>query len=234
MRLCLVSLGILLSACGTNIFTAVETHDPADRALALLDEKKPDAAISVLADALEESPDDWTLVSLMASAKAQKAGVDTTEVALKMATQDESESSQSSNELSALFTVLPEASSDRIDLMAEAVTYINSIPEEERVAADIFKLSMYNTSYTALQTKFFDGDGDGKFTIEELQDLDEETAIAILDSLLNVEAAAAAYSADDSTGAAAGKVGEIAAKINSQEGATTSEKLKNFLGAGAG
>ena len=101
--------GCALLGCGSNVFRAVEKHDPADRALALLDEKKADEAISVLNDALEENSEDWVLVSLMASAKAQKAGVDTTEVAIKMATQDESQTAAASNPLTSLFTVLPAA-----------------------------------------------------------------------------------------------------------------------------
>ncbi len=232
-RLSFMILSFTLAACSSNVFRGVEKHDPADRALALLDEKKADAAIDVLADALEENPEDWILVSLMASAKAQKAGVDTTDVAIKMATQDDADAAQSSNPLTALFTILPTATAENVGLMEEAVTFINSIPAEERVNADTFKLSMFNTAYTALQTKFFDSDGDGKFTLEELAALDEATAIAILDSLVNVEAAAASYTAGDSTGQAASKVGAIASKINSQPGATTSEKLKNYLGAGA-
>lgn len=230
----LCGLLFLLCACDTNIFSGVESYDPAERAAALLDQKKADQAIEVLSDALEENPEDWTLVSLMASAKAQKAGVDTTEVALKMATKDDKkETGTSSNPLTSLFTVLPTATQENLDLMHEAVDYINSIPDEERISADTFKLSMFNTSYTALQTKFFDNDGNGKFTIEELATLDEATAITILESLINVQAAAANYSAGDNTGKAASKVGEIASKISSQEGATTTEKLKNYLGAGA-
>lgn len=223
-----LSLGIapLLSGCDANLFEAVEQQDPAERSLAYLDEGKPDEAIEVLQKALRDSPEDWTLVSLMASAKAQKAGVDTTDIAIKMATQ---EPASQGNDITALFTVLPSATEEVVTLLREAVGYISSIPDSERVPADNFKLSIFNTAYTALQAKFFDGNGDGKFTVEELQSLDEDTAVAILESLLNAENAAASYTAGDSTGAAAEKVGEIRAKIDAEPGSSTADKLKSYL-----
>lgn len=226
----LFTLGLVLSSwlsgCDKNIYEAVEKQDPAEKALAYLDEDKPGDAIEVLEEALRDTPEDWMLVSLMASAKAQKAGVDTTDIAIKMATQ---EGQGQGNDITSLFAVLPNASSEVVGLLREAVFYINSIPDDARVAADNFKLTIFNTAYTALQARFFDGDGDGKFTVEELQALDEESAVAILDSLLNAENAAASYTAGDSTGAAAEKVASIRAKIDAEPGSSTADKLKSYL-----
>ncbi len=224
--LCLSLLG-LTSACGTNVFEMVATPDPGDAAVAAMDERKSDRAISILEKALASEPENWLYVSLLASAKAQKAGVDTTDIALEMA---KSDSSASGNALTALFTILPTATNTSISLLAESTDLLATIPNEELTDGDLFKVSMFNTALTALQAKYFDADGDGSFDVDELANLDEAAAINILSSLLNAENAATIYQSAGGTGAATGGVSQIRAQINAQPGATDSEKLKSFLG----
>jgi hypothetical protein len=236
-------LGILLytgvSACSSNFFEAVADPEPADEATAALDEHRSDDAIAILEKALQKAPENWLYVSLLASAKAQKAGVDTTDIALQMAKDsgeesgesgESGESEESGNALTALFAILPEPSSDAIALLGEATELLASIPGDQLEEGDFFKISMFNTAFTALQAKFFDGDGDGEFTIEELQNLDEEAAINILNSLLNAESAATIYQSAGGTGDATSNVSEIRAQIDAQPGETQADKLRNFLG----
>ena len=220
----------LLSGCGSNVFEPIAKSDPSEAAVAAMDEDDPDEAINILEKALESAPDNWELLSLMASAKAQKAGIDTTDIALRMAGNNEE---ASGNALTSLFAILPVASSENVQLLLEAVTFINRIPPTERVAADNFKLSMYNTAYTALQAKLLDIDGDGRFTTEELADLDEAAAASILGSLVNAETAAAGYSSGDTTGRAASRIADIRVQIAAQPGATQAERLRSFLGTSA-
>ncbi len=217
------------SACGTNVFEAVADPDPADEATAALDERKSDEAITILEKALQKEPENYLYISLLASAKAQKAGVDTTDIALEMAKGGET----SGNPLTALFTILPAASEDVIDLLGEATELLASIPADQLEDGDTFKISMFNTAFTALQAKFFDADGSGSFTVEELQNLDEEAAINILNSLLNAENAATIYQSSGGTGDATSNVSQIRAQIDAQPGESQAEKLRSFLGTGS-
>jgi hypothetical protein len=231
MKHILPSLLLLLgaSACGTNLFEAVAEPDPADEATAALDERKSDEAITILEKALQKEPENWLYVSLLASAKAQKAGVDTTDIALEMAKGGES----SGNPLTALFTVLPAATEEVIDLLGESTELLASIPADQLEDGDSFKISMFNTAFTALQAKFFDADGSGSFTVEELQSLDEEAAVNILNSLLNAENAATVYQSSGGTGDATSNVSQIRSQIDAQPGETQAEKLRSYLGTGS-
>lgn len=226
-RLLLGLISCEIIACSSNTFKPVDKADPVESALAAMDQHKSDEAIDILNRALQKNSEDWVLVSLMASAKAQKAGVDTTDIALEMAKQGGG--SASGNALTSLFTILPPASSDGIDLLVESTELLSSIPTDELVPGDNFKKSIFNTALTALQAKFFDGNGDGKFSVEELLNLDEASAIIILNSLLNAENAANSYQSAGGNGDATSSVTQIRSKIDAQEGTTQSEKLKNFL-----
>jgi hypothetical protein len=199
---------------------------------AALDEHRSDDAISILEKALRKEPENWLYVSLLASAKAQKAGVDTTDIALEMAKGGGTEDT-SGNALTALFAILPEPTTEAVSLLGEATELLASIPGDQLVEGDFFKVSMFNTAFTALQAKFFDGDGDGALSVEELQNLDEDAAINILNSLLNAESAATIYQSAGGTGDATSNVSEIRAQIDAQPGETQADKLRNFLSSGA-
>ncbi|HYX33079.1 MAG TPA: hypothetical protein VE954_08175 [Oligoflexus sp.] len=222
-------LVLLLSGCSSNLFESVADPDPADEATAAMDERKSDDAIDILEKALQKEPENWLYVSLLASAKAQKAGVDTTDIALEMAKGGES----SGNPLTALFTVLPSATSDVLDLLQEATELLASIPADQLEDGDAFKISMFNTAFTALQAKYFDADGSGSFSVEELQSLDEEAAINILNSLLNAESAATIYQSAGGTGDATSNVSQIRTQIDAQPGDSQAEKLRSYLGTGS-
>jgi predicted nucleic acid-binding Zn-ribbon protein len=231
MKHIIPSLLLLLAcnACGTNLFQAVADPEPADEATAAMDERKSDKAIAILEKALQKEPENWLYISLLASAKAQKAGVDTTDIALGMAKAGEI----SGNPLTALFIVLPTPTDELIDLLAESTALLASIPLDQLEEGDTFKISMFNTALTALQAKYFDADGSGSFSVEELQNLDERAVINILNSLLNAESAASIYQSSGGTGSATGNVSQIRSQIDAQAGETLTEKLRNYLGSGS-
>jgi hypothetical protein len=124
---------------------------------------------------------------------------------------------------------MPEANSTRISLLSEAVTLLESIPAAEKKGGDQFKLGMFYTSLMTLRTKSIDGDGDGSLSAEEIANLDDETAVAILSDILEAESSLADYGAEDGTQDAAGQVSTIKSQIDSQPGDSDAEKLRNFL-----
>jgi hypothetical protein len=114
--------------------------------------------------------------------------------------------------------------------MKESVTLLNSIPQASQTNADVFKSTLFNTAFTAMQAKAFDEDGDGTFTVDELSNLDDDTASAIIDSLTSAEEAAKYFQGDGQTDTdAAAQVAEIKSQIDDQPGDNTAEKLRNFL-----
>ena len=218
----------LLFSCGTNTFEQVETtKDVAEEATRALDEQKSDKAISILTEALVDDPTNYQYISLLASAKAQKSGVDTMDFALSMA----SGNSDSGNAITGLFGVVPDATDEAISLLSEAVTHMDSIPSAELIPADQFKSSMFYSSLMTMQTKALDSDGDGVLSAEELLAMSEAEASTIINSITGAESAIANYSASDGTGTAATNVGQIKSDIDGQAGSTDAEKLRNYLGS---
>ncbi|RZA22711.1 MAG: hypothetical protein EOP10_14670, partial [Proteobacteria bacterium] len=182
-------LGFALIGCDNNVYEPIENPDPADQAAAYMDEQKPDEAISVLNKALSSDSQNYKLISMLASAKAQKAGVDTLDLIIRLA----SEGVSGDNGLTAMFSILPPVTVENRKLMLEVVNLLASIPAASRTDADNLKATIFNASFTALQAKFFDADGDGSFTIEELSNLDDESADAIINSLLDAENSAVLF-----------------------------------------
>lgn len=221
-------LGFALYACNSNVYEPIENPDPADQAAAYMDDEKPDEAISVLNSALGKDPQNYQLMSMLASAKAQKAGIDTIDLVIRLA----SEGVSGDNGLAAMFGVLPPVTVENRQLMLEVVTLLAAIPAENRTEADNLKATIFNASYTALQAKFFDADGDGEFTVEELENLDDESANAIINTLLDAQNSAVLFQGAEDNGVAVQKVQEIKSQLDAQPGATPAEKLRNLLASG--
>lgn len=236
----LLTLPWLLS-CGTSTFKNLEKEDPAVDGTIALEQNDPEAAIAILEPAVEKDPTDYQLVSLLASAKAALVGVDFVRVILKLATPDEDSGSESAtssattdsegNDVTALFSALPEPTDEAFAGLDEALALLESIPDAERLDADRYKLTVFHTSRLGLTTKAFDKDGDGQVTPVELIDLDDADATDILSSLSAAEAAInSTGDGSDSTSESASKISGISAAIEAQDGETDAEKIRNYLG----
>lgn len=220
----------ILISCGKNIYSSFESEPAAESATIALEDQKPDKAISILEKAIAKdgSGTNYQLTSLLASAKAQKAGVDTIDLVLNLV--DSSQSSSSDNGIIAMFTVMPEASSENIDLVIEARDLLISIPEASRTDADVFRLSMYYTTIMVLQTKALDLDGDGSLSPQELIAMSEQEAIAIISNLASAGSLLSDYSGDGGNATAANGVSSIYTEVEGTDGSTQKEKLSNYLG----
>lgn len=225
---------IFLAACslqvlgfGKNVYSTFDNPSAEESATIALEQQKPDKAIAILEKALADDISNYQLTSLLASAKAQKAGVDTIDLVLNMVSS--AESSSSSNGIVALFTVMPEASEENLILITQAQDHLISIPEASRTDADIFRLSMYYTAMMVLQTKTLDKDGDGNLSLDELLAMDEQKAIAIVTSLEGAGTLLEDYAGDGRNANAAQNVTSILAQVNGTEGSSQKEKLSNYL-----
>ncbi len=223
------------TACGKNMFGRFEEEEPAEDATIALEQNKPDKAIRILNAALEDDPENYQLVSLLSAATAQKYGIDAFTMVMRMVNsqkeQAENQTPSGSNNITALFSAVPASTPENIAGINEAIRIMMTIPATSRTRADNFYLSLMNTAALTLQTKKFDKDGDGLISPVELLDLSDDDAISILDSLLNAESAMADGLLPDSANskASAEQISQIRSQIESQEGASTAEKLRNFL-----
>lgn len=233
---------ILLTACGASIFYNVDNRDPAIDATVALEQGRSQDAIDILEDALLTDATNPTYLSLLGTAQAQLVGVDFLRIVLRMAandttaTTDSTDSSSGSsttttdssgNDITFLFVVLPDATDENINGLDTAIATIESIADVDKISADQFKLTIFYTARLALRTKKFDADGDGLVSPAELLDLSDEDADAIIDSLLN---AGDALEAAGDAGASAEQIEELKNAIESSEGDTQAEKLRNYLG----
>lgn len=226
---------LLHTACGKNLLGTFEKQNAAEDATIEMEKNNPDKAISILKDALEDDPENYQLISLLSAATAQKYGIDALSMALEMANTQAGSGNQSgtegSNNITALFAVVPEASETNIEGIQEAIRIMMTIPADARTKADNFYLSLMNTAALALQTKKFDKDGDGLISPVELLDLSDDDAVNIIESLLNAESALSGGILDESgnSKASAEQISQIRSQIEAQEGETTAEKLRNYL-----
>lgn len=237
MTCMIMTLTLSLGCSDKSIFKAADKHDVGDDAAVWMEKGRPAKAIEILRDALDDEPDDYRLRSLLSAAIAQLYGIDAIGLALKMAenqakkaSEEPADGASSNNAIVALFAVLPDATAANIAGLEEAITELTKIPDESRTKADYFKLSMLHTSLLGLRTKKFDKDGDGQVSPVEILSMSDDDAIGIISSLI---AGQAAFSAGSSTGegsaAAGAQIGAIQAEIDKQDGATSGERLKNYL-----
>jgi hypothetical protein len=219
----------ILSGCGANIYDAAEPSDPATDAVLALENNKPNEAIEIAEGGLESNPDDYQLISILASAYAQRAGLSPLDFALQLAEQQSQGSSGGG--ITTTFGALPDATAANISSISLAIAALESIPAESRTAGDIFKLSMLYTAKMGLLAKQFSDTVSGNLSVENLQNLTPDQAIEILSSLGGAAGAIAALdsSGDGNSAKAAAQITAIQSKIDEQEGADQTEKLRNYL-----
>jgi len=218
---------IAISACGANPYKNYEKKDPAEDATVALEEGNPNKAISILTSALESDPENWVYVSILGMAYAERGGINALTLAQNMAS---GSSSTSTNGVTSLFSIMPEATDSNIADVDSALANMMRIPAASRTTADVLKIAMFQTAALTLRTKKYDLDGDGTISAAEAFAMSGGDATAILSQLAG---AASAFASGNSTSttdkAAAAQVTNIQTKIAACPGATESDQLKNYL-----
>lgn len=216
-------------SCGPNPLASLERDDPAEDATIALEDGNPDKAINILTKALENDSDNWVYVSILGLAYAERAGINALTLAQAMASNSENGVS-ATNEVTALFNILPDATDQNISDVDQAVALMITIPAASRTTADILKIAMFQTASLTLRTKKYDLNGDGVVSTSELLAMSSADAVTILTQLASAASAFASGSSTSSTDqAAASQIQAIQSAINSCSGADSEEKLKNYL-----
>jgi hypothetical protein len=147
-----------------------------------------------------------------------------------MASDSGSGSTPSGNQVTALFSILPEATDGNIADVDEAVALMLTIPSDSRTTADVLKIAMFQTASLTLRTKNYDTNGDGVVSASEILAMSTGDATTILSQL---SGAADAFASGNSTSttdqAAAAQISAIQSSIGTCPGADQQEKLKNYL-----
>lgn len=232
----------VLTGCGTNLFKTQEKKDVAEDAAIELENGNPDKAITMLENALQDDPGNITYLSLLAMAYGQRAGVDPFSFIENMASDSDSEESESGddagdssgsssgNGMTAMFGIMPPATAETIADVDYALELLAQIPVESISDADKIKLALFQTAAMVLRVKILDANGNGVIDPEEILTMSSESALTVLTQMA---AAATIFSggvgAGDSGDAAGKKVTDIQAAIDAQEGATQEEKLKAYI-----
>jgi hypothetical protein len=221
----------LVTACGGNPLKSYETKDPAEDAAVALEQGNPDKAISILTSALEDEPGHTRYISLLAMAYAERGGIDAVTLALKMASNGSSNTGSSSGTgVSALFSVLPEATDARISDVDTAISLMAQLPADALNSAEKLKIAMFQTAALTLRTKKYDLDGDGIISAAEALAMSGTDATAILSNLASAAAVFAGSSSTSSTDqAAAAQITGIQTAISNCPGATQQAKLQNYV-----
>ena len=84
-----------------------------------------------------------------------------------------------------------------------------------------------------MQVRFYDADGNGTLSVDELLQMDDTAATSILSSLASAVLATAGISGDTAS-VSAETITSIRSAIDSQAGDTDAEKLRNYLGSQSG
>ncbi len=235
------SIEILLDALGSdykNYYNSISDNDDITTVQTTFS--------SLLAELIDASKVERpaNLVSILASAKAQLHGIDPLSIALELAnigaTAGESEAadatdSSSTNPITVLFPVLPDASSANIRGLEIALALLRSIGSEY-TDQDQFKEALFLSANVSLIAKTLDSDGDGEISALEAINLSDEAAGAILNQLASAATAAAATSSDSdsNTQKSTEQIATIQAAIDAQEGATDEEKVRNYIAQSGG
>lgn len=224
------AISTLLSALGDSFRAIYETVDASSDLTVIQDLLHTEIQRLIALGSVEDANN---LVSILASAQAQKGGIDPLSIILYMAKSETSTALLATqNEAIKLFPALPDASLDNLRNLQFAITLLNAIGEDYFINADHFKIAIFGTAYFALTIKHLDTDGDGNISITEALQVGESLAVDLISIIAQASASIGATQAqeDDARAkASAQNISDIQSKIDASPGTTNAEKLQNFI-----
>jgi len=244
MRLVSPSLTVLilactLAGCGVNLLKSTEKKDAAEDATLALERRDETTAIHILNSALHKDPvdnrdgtitytadDDPELLSILSTAYAQRADIDL----LEFADQAQTNATAIGSNLTSLYAIMPVADADHLSDINYSVDCVLTIPTDQHLPGDEFKMGIYQLAKMVLSTKALDKNGDGVLEPDELLDMSDASATSLLANLSAVAQVLAGTGQTDATAkAAAEAIQQYQSQIDATPGATPEEKLRNYL-----
>lgn len=202
-----------------------------------LDAEDWDTAILLLEEARVEEPEVYGRFPLLAAAYAARAGFDIFAFAKAGGTGEGSGSA-----VDVINAFLPDPATTPADVyevyvgdMNSAVTVLKAIPEallgetsaEKYGKSALLQLTLYQSSYAFMYLQKFTISATGDVSLENLDNMSEDEALAVLESLTDVTQLPQA----EGNAEVQGKVAEALAAIEDEDGATKKEKLKAYMEA---
>ena len=219
--------------CGAN--NALEPYADLNKeqeARKALDAKDWDAAILLYEDLKTEEPERFDLYTLHATCLAGSAGIAILDVLLDQIASAAS-GATGGGVLGLVSSLVPEgATSEDTNSLNSAIELLDEVPDSaldddsELSAAILLQLTLYSSIHAAMVMDQVLGiDANGTPDPAALEDMTPAEAASVIDALLQ------AGSVGDPDSPLTQAMAEAAAEINAAEGATTQEKLENFLNA---
>ena len=178
------------------------------------------------------------LISILASAQAQKYSIDPFAMVLQLASGTSSSSSSALTDipsvslgpLTQLYSILPTATADNITGIQSAIFILRSIGSSDLTKADNLKLGLFLVANLVLILKSIDTNEDGIITPAEAEKIAAATATAFITIL---EQATLAFLSSDlnssKTSAASGAITNLQTTLQEEPGTTDTEKLRAFF-----
>jgi hypothetical protein len=180
----------------------------------------------------------YNLISILASAQAQKYNVDPFAMVLQLAKSKNSTSttglvdaaSLSLGALTQLYPILPKATSANIKGIQGALFILRSIRSPYATKADYLKLGLFLTATLVLELKLIDTNEDGIISIDEATHLSEDAAFSFITTLESAVSSILQSDLNSSKSrSASDKIKNLQTTLQNQEGTTHAEKLRNFF-----
>lgn len=217
----LVSL-FFTSSCGDNAnnFNSLESRTHLEKAKSAYIKNDIDLAISEIEKELDIDPTNSTALSLLAKFKMAKAGFSELDLALKISGMGDNMS------MSELAAALPAGTAANVAMFQAAVDALSRIPVNQRTAAQHNQLATAKVSLAVVLAKKSAGAEDGTLDKTKVDDINDADA-ALMVSCLNGASESLAAAGGDSSGAS--KLSSLSTGVNSQQGSSDAEKMRNYL-----
>jgi hypothetical protein len=221
--------------CGTDNKAApyVDLTDEQAARKALDAEEYEDAA-ELYAKVIEDDPERYDLFPIYATALAGAGGVSLLGIVMEQLASSASESGADTGVLGMIDKIVPaDSTREKAEFVDQAVDVLNVIPAETlegatyRVGVSLQK-TIYSSVYTAMIMDLVLTIDAGSVSQESLENMTPEDAVLILDAFLQ------AGSSGDPDSPMTQAMSEAATQIESMEGATTADKLRNYLSSTGG
>jgi tetratricopeptide (TPR) repeat protein len=215
-------VSIMLSCSNDrNVFYKTTPMSDKERARVLLQEQRYDEAIEKLQKFLSRHPKDYEARSILANILLKKAGISEFDILERLLDQSSDQSF-----FEQLTSGMPEATDENINNLRDALKNLNEIPDDLLTDEQKYQKAIMQASLASMILKKSATNESGEFTNESVQNLTDEEAEEIYNSLTQSENNLQSTTGDSDDAQA---LSSVISDIDSQTGDSTKQKLTKFL-----